>query len=148
MKDPLAIGLGALGSGAGLGGGTIVAALVIVRALERHVSAVTYEESGADPVLAGAIAGLAVAAAFGWRKSRGLENVWQRGVIGVLSGVGALLVGFLAWPVDRFLGLASLAAWGGVAFLLGAAGSAWAARGTRDDALPEGGAGEGGGPGV
>ncbi len=39
MKDPLAIGLGALTCGTGLGGGTIVTGLALVRSLERHVSA-------------------------------------------------------------------------------------------------------------
>ena len=135
MKDPLAIGLGSLACGTGLGGGTIVAGLVIVRALEHEVAAVTYEASAADPVLASIVAGLAVAATFGWRRSRGLDNVWQRGVIGVMSAVGAILVGFLGWPVDRFLGLPSLAAWGVAALALGAAASVWAARGSRDDAL-------------
>src|SRR2546422_5597462 len=53
VKDPLAIGLGALACGTGLGGGTIVTALVIVRTLEHHVTASNYQESGADPVLAG-----------------------------------------------------------------------------------------------
>ena len=140
MKDPLAIGLGALACGTGLGGGTIVAGLVIVRALEHRVAAVTYEASAADPVLAATLAGLGVAATFGWRRSRALDNVWQRGVIGVMSTVGAVLVGFIAWPLDRLLGLASLVVWGAAAFVLGAAASAWAARGSREDALPGGGA--------
>ena len=135
MKDPLAIGLGALACGAGLGGGTIVAALVIVRALEHHVSAPHYQESAADPVLAGTLAGLAVSASFGWRRSRWLDNLWQRGVIAVLACVGALLLGFIAWPIDHLLGLAGLAVWGLASFVLGGAASAWAVRGSRDDAL-------------
>jgi len=135
VKDPLAIGLGALACGAGLGGGTIVAALVIVRALEHHVSAPNYQEGTADPILAGTMAGLAVGATFGWRRSRWLDNLWQRGVIGALSAVGALLLGFIAWPIDRLLGLAGLAVWGVASFVLGGAASAWAVRGSRDDAL-------------
>jgi hypothetical protein len=135
VKDPLAIGLGALGCGTGLGGGTIVAGLVIVRALERRVAAVTYEGSAADPVLAATLAGLAIAAVFGWRRSRGLDNVWQRGVIGVMSAVGAVLVGFVAWPLDRWFGFATLTGWAVAALVLGAVASAWAARGARDDAL-------------
>ena len=129
MKDPLAIGLGALVCGTGLGGGTIVAGLVIVRAFERHP---------ADVVMIGTAAGLAVAGNFGWWRSRGLDNISQRGVIGVLSAVGALLVGFIGWPVHRFLGLAGLIAWGLAAFAAGAAGNTWARRGSREDALKEG----------
>ena len=135
MKDPLAIGLGALACGAGLGGGTIVAALVIVRTLEHHVSASHYQESAADPVLAGTLAGIAVGATFGWRRSHRLANLWQRGVIAVLACVGALLLGFIAWPIDHLLGVGGLAAWGLGCFALGGAASAWAVRGGRDDAL-------------
>ena len=137
MKDPLAIGLGGLACGTGFGGGTIVAALVIVRTLEHQVSGAGTQESAADPVLAGTLAGLAVGAAFGWHRGRLLDSVWQRGVIGVLSAVGALLVAFLAWPIDHLLGIPGLAAWGVASFVLGGAGSAWSVRGSRDDALKE-----------
>ncbi len=122
MKDPLSIGLGGLACGTGFGGGTIVAALVIVRTLEHHVSGSGTQESAADPVLAGTLAGLAVGAAFGWHRSRSLDSVWQRGVIGVLSAVGALLVAFLAWPIDHLLGIPGLAAWGVASFCAGRRG--------------------------
>jgi NhaP-type Na+/H+ or K+/H+ antiporter len=136
VKDPLAVGLGSLACGAGFGGGTIVAALVIVRAMEPHVSAANYEESAADPVLIGTFAGLVVGAGFGWWRSRALDhNIWQRGVIAVLSAVGAVLLAFIAWPVDQLLGVYGLAAWGVAGFILGGAGSAWARKGSREDAI-------------
>jgi hypothetical protein len=130
VKDPVAVGLGALACGTGLGGGTIVATLVIVRTLERHLQAASYEETAANPVLAGTFAGLAVAAAFGWRRSRALDNVSQRGVIAVLATVGAVLVGFIAWPVDRLLGSLGLLAWGLASFTIGVAASRWAVSGS------------------
>jgi hypothetical protein len=135
VKDPLAIGLGALTCGAGLGGGTIVAGLVIVRSLERHASAAAYEEIAGDPVLVATFAGLVVAAAFGWRRTRALENAWQRGVIEVMSAVGAVLVGFIAWPVDRLLHIPGLVAWAALSFIIGGVGSSWAVKGSRDDAV-------------
>ena len=135
MKDSLAVGLGALATGMGFGGGTIVAALVIVRTLEHQVSVATYEESAADPVLIGTFAGMVVAAGFGWWRSRALDNIWQRGVISIMAAVGAVLVGFIAWPVDRFLGLFGLIAWGIVSLIVGAASSGWAIRGSRQDAI-------------
>ena len=146
MKDPLAVGLGSLACGAGFGGGTIVAGLVIVRALEHQVSVASYEESAADPVLVGAFAGMAVAAGFGWWRSRALDNIWQRGVIAVMGAIGAVLVSFIAWPVDRLLGIIGLAVWGAMSLVLGGAGSRWARRGSREDAIDiEGrGTGEGG----
>ena len=137
MKDPLAIGLGALTSGVGLGGGTIVAGLAIVRSLEHHAGTAGYEDIAGDPVIAATFAGLAVAATFGWRRTRGLENLWQRGVIGVMSAVGALLVGFIAWPVDRWLQTPGLIAWAVTSFIVGATGSAWAVKGSRDDTVRE-----------
>ena len=137
MKDPLAIGLGALTSGVGLGGGTIVAGLAIVRSLEHHAGTAGYEDIAGDPVIAATFAGLAIAAAFGWRRTRALENLWQRGVIGVMSVVGAMLVGFIAWPVDRLLQTPGLIAWAVTSFIVGAAGSAWAVAGSRDDAVKE-----------
>ena len=135
MKDPLAIGLGSLACGMGFGGGTIVATLVIVRTMARHVSAEGYQESAADPVLLGAFAGLAVAAGFGWLRSRALDNDWQRGVIAVLGAVGALIVGFIAWPVDQLLGRTGLIVWGVASLVVGGAGSAWARKGSREDAI-------------
>jgi hypothetical protein len=143
VKDPLAVGLGALACGAGFGGGTIVAALVIVRTLERHVSVGSYDESAADPVLVGSFAGMAVAAGFGWWRSRALDNIWQRGVIAILAAVGAVIVAFIAWPVERLLGLIGLVAWGVASLVLGSAGSAWVRRGSRPDAIDETGRGTG-----
>jgi hypothetical protein len=43
-KDPVAIGLGALACGSGLGGGTIVAALVVVQGLQRRLDPASYRE--------------------------------------------------------------------------------------------------------
>lgn len=137
MKDPLAIGLGALTCGAGFGGGTIVAGLVIVRSLERQASAAAFEEIAGDPVLAATFAGLVVAATFGWRRTRALENLWQRGVIEVMAAVGAVLIGFIAWPVDRLLHIPGLVAWAAMSFIIGGAGSTWAVKGSRDDAVQE-----------
>ncbi len=128
-KDPLAIGLGALACGTGLGGATITLAQVLVKLLQGRVDAARYREAAADPLLAGLVAGLVVAALFGGRRSLPLENLWQSGVIGVLAGVGALLVGFLAAIADRFLGLAGLGVWGGLSVAVGVAGSRWATAG-------------------
>jgi hypothetical protein len=135
VKDPLAVGLGALACGTGFGGGTIVATLVIVRTLAQHVSPDSYKESAADPVLLGAFAGLAVAAGFGWLRSGALDNIWQRGVIAVLGAVGAVIVGFIAWPVDQLLGRTGLIVWGAASLVVGGAGSRWARRGSREDAI-------------
>ena len=137
MKDPLAIGLGALTCGTGLGGGTIVTGLALVRSLERHVSAAGYEEIAGDPVIVATLAGLAVAATFSWRRTAPLDNLWQRGVIGAMSAVGAVLVAFIGWPVDRLLHIPGLIVWAVASFIIGGTGSAWALKGSRDDALRE-----------
>ena len=71
----------------------------------------------------------------GWLRSRALDNVWQRGVIAVLGAVGALIVGFIAWPVDQLLGRTGLIVWGVASLVVGGAGSAWARKGSREDAI-------------
>jgi hypothetical protein len=78
---------------------------------------------------------MVVAAGFGWWRSRALDNIWQRGVISIMAAVGAVIVGFIAWPVDRFLGLIGLTAWGVASLMLGGASSVWARRGSRADAI-------------
>jgi NhaP-type Na+/H+ or K+/H+ antiporter len=132
QKDPLAIGLGALAGGTGLGGGVIVTALLVVQALQRRLDPTSYRQAAADPLLLGLVAAIAVGATFGWWRSRALDNIWQRGVIGVLAAIGALLVGFIAAPVHRFVGLLGLVAWGLASLGLGVAGGRWAARGSRE----------------
>lgn len=130
-KDPLAIGLGSLACGVGLGGATITLAQIAVKLLQGRIDPAQYREAAADPLLAGLFAGVLVAAVFSWRRSRSLDNIWQTGVIGVLAGVGALLVGFLAAVADRVLGFAGLLVWGALSVALGVAGSRWATRGSR-----------------
>ncbi|PYO69438.1 MAG: hypothetical protein DMD71_04590 [Gemmatimonadetes bacterium] len=128
QKDPFAIGLGALATGAGLGGGVATLAQGVVAILRDRVDPEYYQFVGADPLLAGLVAGIVVAALFGWRRSTPLENLWQSGVIGVLSAVGAILIGFLAAVADRLLGLAGIVAWGLASVTCGVLGSRWAVR--------------------
>jgi len=128
-RDPLAIGLGALACGAGFGGTTITLAQLVVKLLQGRLDPDHYREAAGDPLLAGLLAGIAVAGAFGWRRSRPLENLWQSGVIGVLAAVGALLVGFLAAVADRLLGFPGLIAWGVLSAIVGTAASRWAIAG-------------------
>ena len=128
-RDPLAIGLGALACGAGLGGATITLAQLLVKLLQGRLDPDHYREAAGDPLLAGLLAGVAVAGLFGWRRSRPLENLWQSGVIGVLAAVAALLVGFLAAVADRLLGFPGLIAWGVLSAAVGTAASRWAIAG-------------------
>jgi len=125
----LAIGLGALACGAGLGGATITLAQLVVKLLQGRLEPDRYREAAGDPLLAGLLAGVAVAGIFGWRRSRPLENLWQNGVIGVLAAVGALLVGFFAAVADRLLGFPGLIAWGLLSVAVGTAASRWAIAG-------------------
>ena len=128
-KDPLAIGLGALATGAGLGGATATLAQGVVAILRERLEPAYYSFVG-DDLLVGLLAGVALAAIFGWRRSRGIDNIWQRGVIAVLAAVGAILIGFLAAPMDHFFGLAGMAAWLLLSMAFGALGSSWAKRGS------------------
>jgi len=113
-----------------LGGATVTLAQGVVSVLRERVDPVYYPFVGGDPLLAGLAAGVALAAIFGWRRSRGIDNLWQRGVIGVLAAVGAILVGFLAAPIDAFFGLAGMAVWLVASAAFGALGSSWATKGS------------------
>ena len=128
QKDALAIGLGALATGAGLGGAVVTLAQIFVELLQTRLEPADYQRVAGDPLMAGLFAGIAVAALFAWRRSTPLENLWQSGVIGVLSAVGALLIGFLAAVADRFLGLLGMIAWGLLSVACGVLGSRWAMR--------------------
>jgi len=129
-KDPLAIGLGALAAGVGLGGATVTMAQGVVSILRERVDPMYYPFVGGDPLLAGLAAGVALAAIFGWRRSRGIDNIWQRGVIAVLAAVGALLVGFLAALAHGLGGVVGLVVWGAASLALGIVGSQWAVKGS------------------
>jgi hypothetical protein len=111
----------------------IIVSLLLLRGIQR-VEIGRFGEMLSDLSLlplAGLLAGVAVGALFGWRRSAALDNVWQRGVIAVLAAVGALLIAFLfAKPAEIFFGFAGLAVLGIVAAAFGVAGSRWASRGS------------------
>ena len=118
----------------GLGGGIITLTLIIVR-LSQSPDLARYGQAVSDAslnLLVGLFASIGLAAAFGWRRSRALENDWQRGVIAVLAAVGALVVGFIAAPIHLFLGIAGLVAWTAASIGFGIAGSKWATKGSGD----------------
>jgi hypothetical protein len=138
QRDPLAVGLGALACGTGLGGATITLAQILVKLLQGRLDPARYREAAADPLLAGMFAGVVVAALFGGRRSLALENLWQSGVIAVLAAVGALLIGFLAAVADHVLGLPGLLVWGGLSVTVGVVASRWAIRGSGGSGEPGG----------
>lgn len=123
------MGLGALVTGAGLGGAVLTLAQIVVSLLRRRLEAAAYVRAFPDALFYGMIAALGLAVFFGWRRSVPIENVWQRGVVAVLAAVGGLLYGFLGAVADGLLGLPGLILWcaGGVA--IGVAGSRWAVHG-------------------
>lgn len=127
-KDPLAVGLGALATGVGLGGATITLAQGVVAVLRERLEPAYYGFVG-DDLLIGLTAGVALAAFFGWRRSQPIDNLWQRGVIAVLAAVGAILVGFLAALAHGVGGGIGLIAWGAASLALGVMGSRWAVQG-------------------
>ena len=128
-KDLLAIGLGALATGVGLGGAAMTVAQGVVSVLRDRVDPVYWRFVGDDPLWTGVGAGILLGAFFGWVRSRGIDNIWQRGVIGILAAVGALLIGFLAALAHGLGGVIGLTAWGCASLALGILGSRWAMKG-------------------
>jgi hypothetical protein len=128
-KDPLALGLGSLGAGVGFGGAFLTAAQIVASILRGDLEPTAFHETAPDPLLVGLVAAVGVGGACGWYRSRALDNIWQRGVIAVLAAVGAILVGFLAAPLDRFLGLIGLIVWLLLNAGFGILATRWAIRG-------------------
>lgn len=94
------------------------------------MGALDRDDASGNLLVASLVAGMAIAALFGWRRSHGVENMWQRGVVAVLAVFGALLVAFLfAIPARQLLGTAGLILLAVAAAGFGVAGSRWAVRG-------------------
>ena len=123
-KDPLALGLGSLGGGAGFGSAFMTMSQIALRLLQDQ-----FERIGYQILTAGVIAAVGVGGAYGWYRSSTLDNVWQRGVIAVLASVGALLIGFMAAPLDGLFGIAGMLVWLALNIAFGVASARWAMKG-------------------
>jgi hypothetical protein len=123
-KDPLALGLGALGGGAGFGSAFMTMAQIALRLLQDQ-----FERIGYQILTAGVIAAVGVGGAYGWYRSFSLDNLWQRGVIAVLASVGALLIGFMAAPLDGLFGIAGMLVWLALTIAFAVASARWALTG-------------------
>jgi hypothetical protein len=128
-KDPLALGLGSLAAGVGFGGACLTAAQIVAFILRSELEPTRYRETAANPLLAGLLAAIGVGGACGWYRSYSLDNIWQRGVIAVLAAVGAILVGFIAAPLERFFGVIGLLVWLALNIAFAIAATRWAIRG-------------------
>lgn len=116
----------------GLGGGVLTISLVLVRAIQRanipHPGGEAVVDTSTD-ILVGLFAGIAVAAFFGWRRSRGVENIFQRGAIAAIAAFGAVMIGFLIAPLfDHFFGLPGLGVAGALLLSGGVWSGMWACR--------------------
>lgn len=130
IKDPLALGLGSLASGVGFGGACMTAAQIFLALNQQR-----FEILGYYTLTAGLITAVGVGGAFGWYRSFALDNIWQRGVIAVLAAVGAVLIGFFAALLDRFLGVIGMTVWLVFTIALGVLATRWAIKG-KGTALP------------
>lgn len=132
VKDPLALGLGSLAAGVGFGGACLTIAQIIAFILRGQLEPGAYRNTAGDPLVAGMIAAIGVGGAVGWYRSFALDNIWQRGVIAILAAIGAILVGFLAAPLDRFFGLVGLIIWLLLNIAFGILATRWAIKGRGD----------------
>ena len=138
VKDPLALGLGSLAAGVGFGGACLTAAQVVASILRGDVEPGVYQQAAPDPLFAGLIVAFGVGGFCGWYRSASLDNIWQRGVIGVLAAVGAILIGFLAAPLDRFFGILGIVVWLLLNIAFGILATRWAKRGKGEEGIGAG----------
>jgi len=75
---------------------------------------------------------IATGAVCGWYRSYSLDNVWQRGVIAVLAAIGAMLVGIVAAPINRF-GVGGMLVWLLLNIALGILATRWAIKGKGEE---------------
>ena len=132
-KDQLALGLGSLLCGVGMGAVCLISAQILIHLMVNRMDPADYPVI--DPARAGLIAAVGVGGSFAWYRSGPLENLWQRGVIAVLASVGALLSGFIAAPLENFIGIKAMFIWLGINLAVGLAGSAWAIKGKGGDTV-------------
>jgi hypothetical protein len=132
-KDPLALGLGSLGSGVGFGGACMTASQIALRIFPDRIETLGYYS-----LSAGLIAAIGVGGTCGFYRSYSLDSIWQRGVIAVLAAVGAILVGFLAAPIDRFFGVIGMMVWLALNIVFGVATTRWALRGKGEEGSGKG----------
>jgi hypothetical protein len=138
VKDPLALGLGSLAAGVGFGGACLTAAQIVASILRGDLEPSAYRDTAADPLLAGLIAAVGVGGVVAWYRGGALDNLWQRGVIAVLGAVGAILIGFLAAPLDRFFGILGMVVWLLLNIAFGILATRWAMRGKGDEGIGTG----------
>lgn len=83
-----------------------------------------------DALVAALAFGIAVASVVSWRLTRPLDNLWQRGVVSVLSVFGALFVAFiLTIPARQVMGLGGLVLLAVVLCAAGFMAARWSRRG-------------------
>ena len=100
----------------------------------------SYEVTG-YLLAAGLFTGLGVGGMCGWYRSYQLDNIWQRGVIAVLAAVGAILIGFLAAPINKVSGVWGMIVWLLLNIIFGIMSTRWAIKGRGDPGLGPGGGG-------
>ena len=126
-KDPLALGLGSLGSGVGFGSACMIMSQIVLRLFQDQPERPVYYA-----LTAGVIAAVGVGGAYAWYRSFNLDNIWQRGVISVLAAIGAILIGFIAAPIDRFFGVPGMLIWLALSIAFGVVSTRWAIKGRGD----------------
>jgi hypothetical protein len=109
-RDPVMRALGGLATGAAAGAAVVTGGLLVLRTVQRS------ETSGAPEssfliLSAAAVLGLMVAAASGWLLSRGIADLWRRGVTAMLAVFGSVLLALAAVPADGVGGRGGLAAY-------------------------------------
>lgn len=109
-RDPVLRALGGLTTGAAGGAVVITGGLLVLRTVQRR-GIVETQDTGSLVLSAAVLLGLVVAAASGWLLSRGIEELWRRGVTATLAVFGSVMLALVSIPVDWLGGRVGLAAY-------------------------------------
>jgi uncharacterized membrane protein AbrB (regulator of aidB expression) len=107
-RDPVLRALGGLATGAAAGAAIITGALLALRTAQRDAASAS-QDAGFVILSAAVLFGIIAAAATGWILSRGIEELWRRGVTAALAVCGSLMLSLVAMPADWMGGRVGLA---------------------------------------
>lgn len=105
LQDPVGLALGSIGAGATTGAAVVTAGTVALRMLPGGGSG----DVAFGVLTAGALLGIAAAAACTFAAIGTITDLWRRAVAGAIAAFLAILLGAISAPADRLAGRVGLA---------------------------------------
>lgn len=105
-RDPVLRALGGLATGAAAGAAVITTGVLVLRTVQQR--GWDAQDVGFLILSTAALLGIVVAAASGWLLTRGIDELWRRGVTATLAVFGSVMLSLVAMPADSLGGRVGL----------------------------------------